>query len=453
MNETLRELLSMAPALGAGMSGNGNAMQAFMQGFQKSRQQWEQTQRQKQQDELSLQDRGIRLEDRNRNIDRQTAADQAAEQDRLLRFGQMLNQAPANAETLPEAEGAVDAAFGLMTPEQQARLAPVRDRAMVGAQQVVTKGQRDRVMALLDRPDTKQWLENHPDQDPEFVRLPRDITKFLGKPSAKMSELQEFTQRMVGKPQGKKRAPEEEFFDPATTPERKAELKANRKEWNQADDRAPRVTVNTGTNDARTNSRIDRITGSFNTSPIVKEFNEVQAQHQTIAQLVNSNWSGPADMSIVFGFMKALDPNSVVRETEYANASKSGNIFSGWAARFNGALSPNGGFLSPQVKADFLRTIESRMSVKRAQYDNLRKQTVQKIDRIKDGAPETGDEAVTDYGAAFPPPDTSKDSAAGGGAPKFVVGQKVRNKKTGEIKEVTGVQPDGTPILGVVKPK
>ena len=81
--------------------------------------------------------------------------------------------------------------------------------------------------------------------------------------------------------------------------------------------------------------------------------------------------------------------------------------------------------------------------MKRAQYDNLRKQTVQKIDRIKAGAPETGDEAVTDYGAAFPQPQSA--------APAFKVGQKVRNKKTGEIREVTGVQPDGTPILGPVK--
>jgi hypothetical protein len=252
------------------------------------------------------------------------------------------------------------------------------------------------------------FVADNPDADPEVQNLPPHIVKVLGKPSARLSELQQFAELPVGKPAGKTRIPPaagsmEEFSDPNITPERKAQILADRKAYMQSDDRAPRVTVNTGANDARVNSRIDRITNSFNTSPIVKEFNEVQAQHQTIAQVVNSAWSGPGDMSVIFAFMKALDPNSVVRETEYSNASKSGNIFTGWAAKFNGALSPNGGFLSEQVKQDFLRTIETRMGVKRAQYDNLRTQTVKKIDRIKAGAPETGDEAVTDYGAAFPP--------------------------------------------------
>jgi hypothetical protein len=154
--------------------------------------------------------------------------------------------------------------------------------------------------------------------------------------------------------------------------------------------------------DARTNSRIDRIVNSFNAHPIVKEFNEVQSQRGIIQQVVNGAWSGPGDMAVVFAFMKALDPNSVVRETEYANAAKSGNIFAGWAARFNGALNPNGGFLSEQVRRDFLRIIESRLSVKTKQYENLRRQLVQRVDRIKAGASETGDEALLDYESAMP---------------------------------------------------
>lgn len=169
--------------------------------------------------------------------------------------------------------------------------------------------------------------------------------------------------------------------------------------------------------DSRINARVDRVVSTFNGSPIVKEFNEVQAQHATIQDLVSRPWTGPGDMSIVFSFMKALDPSSVVRETEYDNASKSGNIFAGWAARFNGKLNPSGGFLSEQVKRDFLGAISGRLGVKRKQYDNLRGQLVKRVDRIRSGAPETGDEALIDYASAIPS-DTGA-APAGGGVPTY----------------------------------
>lgn len=181
-----------------------------------------------------------------------------------------------------------------------------------------------------------------------------------------------------------------------------------RKQWMQADDRP--ITVNTGAAEARTNARIDRIVGSFNSHPIVKEYNEVQSQQGIIKNIVSSQWSGPGDMAAVFAFMKALDPNSVVRETEYANAAKSGNIFQGWAARFNGAINPNGGFLSERVRQDFLRTINARMEVKGRQYQNLRKQLVARVDRIKAGAPETGDEALVDYSGGAAPDEPAPTS-------------------------------------------
>jgi hypothetical protein len=186
-----------------------------------------------------------------------------------------------------------------------------------------------------------------------------------------------------------------------------ADIEDARKRYQQSDDR-PRVTVNTGAADARTNARIDRLSAAFSAHPLVKEYNEVQAQQAIIQRVVNGGWSGPGDMAAVFAFMKALDPNSVVRETEYDNAAKSGNIFAGWAAKFNGALNPSGGFLSDQVRKDFLKTIDSRMSVKGGQYQNLRKQMVARVDRIKAGAPETGDEAIIDYSTGVETPEAGK---------------------------------------------
>lgn len=457
MNELLQQLIGMGPGIGAAVGGNGPAFASFMEGYQRATARLQQQKRLTQHDQIAAQDR-------DRQIGMQERADARAAEDqkwqgeqRNLQAATALGQAANGAETVDQGEASIDALFRMFSPERQGVMAPARDAALSGVQRTVTGRQRKQVEAYLSEWPKSQhaqtFIDNKTPPEQIMMRLPEHMQRIVGKPEATLAELQTFAQQPVGTPAGKTPTPRqpamagsfEDYvqrkYGDAPTADQILEA---RKVYQQVDDRAPRVTVNTGAADARVNSRIDRLTNSFNTAPIVKEFNEVQAQHQTISQIVNSQWSGPGDMSIVFAFMKALDPNSVVRETEYANASKSGNIFSGWAARFNGALNPNGGFLSDNVKRDFLRTIEARMGVKRAQYDNLRKQTVQKIDRIKAGAPETGDEAVTDYGAAFPTQEPST-------APTFKVGQKVRNKKTGEVREVTGVRPDGQPILGPVK--
>lgn len=211
----------------------------------------------------------------------------------------------------------------------------------------------------------------------------------------------------AGKPEPKPNTPTLGSFEEYVTlpPDQQKLREQQRKSFLQADDRP--ISVNTGAADSRTNTRIDRIVSSFNSHPIVKEYNETQAQQGIISSITAGQWSGPGDMAVIFAFMKALDPNSVVRETEYANASQSGNIFMGWAARFNGAISPNGGFLSDQVRKDFLKTINARMAVKTQQYKNLRGQLAERIDRIRNGAPETGDEALIEYESGSLPSPTA----------------------------------------------
>lgn len=420
MNDILQQLLQVGPGIAAGVKGNGPGMQAFMEAYQRTNAQLDEQERMEQRDQFARQDR-------QRGIDRQTEQDRIAEENRrrqhalqLPQVGAGLAEAGAAAETPQGAEQAIDALYQLMAPELGGveQLGGLRDTAITQAGRTITARQKRQVSEFVEAALKTSYVADNPEADPEITNLPEHVAKVIGKPSAKLSELQQFAQLPVGKPQGKTRVPAmagsfEDYVEKKYGPNATADqILEARKVYQQVDDRP--ITVNTGANDNRVNSRIDRIVNGFNTAPIVKEFNEVQAQHQTISQIVNSQWSGPGDMSVVFAFMKALDPNSVVRETEYANAARSGNIFAGWAARFNGALNPSGGFLSDDVKRDFLRTIEARMGVKRAQYDNLRKQTVQKIDRIKAGAPETGDEAVTDYGAAFPqateqPPQTTPE--------------------------------------------
>jgi hypothetical protein len=113
----------------------------------------------------------------------------------------------------------------------------------------------------------------------------------------------------------------------------------------------------------------------FNANPITKDYTAVQSQEQEINSIVNSKMGGPGDLAVVYSFMKGLDPTSVVRESEYDSAAKSGNIFSGALARFNGYLKPDGGQLPENVKQEFLKIIQSKLAVKKKSYDQYVKET------------------------------------------------------------------------------
>ncbi|MFA5185351.1 MAG: hypothetical protein WC551_02600 [Patescibacteria group bacterium] len=113
----------------------------------------------------------------------------------------------------------------------------------------------------------------------------------------------------------------------------------------------------------------------FEANQIVKDFNAIQDQYSSMQAIAESGTGGPQDLALVYTFMKALDPTSVVRESEYNSAAGSGNVFSGWAAKYNGYLKENGGILPANVRTEFLKIINSRLEAKTKQYNNYASQT------------------------------------------------------------------------------
>ena len=113
----------------------------------------------------------------------------------------------------------------------------------------------------------------------------------------------------------------------------------------------------------------------FESNPIVKDFNDVQSRVLEMQNYIDSGVRGAADLASVFSFMKALDPNSVVREAEYDNAAKSGNLFKGVWAKFNGYFTDGGGFLPDSVKNDFLTLMKKTLESKTSAYNNYASQT------------------------------------------------------------------------------
>jgi hypothetical protein len=140
----------------------------------------------------------------------------------------------------------------------------------------------------------------------------------------------------------------------------------------------------------------------FRGEQIVKDYNEILAQKGTIDSYIQNGVGGPADLALVFSFMKGLDPNSVVRESEYETAAKSGNIFQGAFAKFNGYLKDKGGFLPANVRQEFQNLVNQKLNVKEAQYTNVKKQ----YEGVASRQGLNPQNVVIDYagGALTPPP-------------------------------------------------
>lgn len=127
-------------------------------------------------------------------------------------------------------------------------------------------------------------------------------------------------------------------------------------------------------------TQVDKLSASFDSSPIVKQFNEVQNKTATIYSIVDSGVpGGPSDLALVFEFMKSLDPTSVVREAEYDTASKASNPFKRIAAKMGGYIS-DGQILPQEVRDEFKRLSDVKLGIITKQYENLRNETGRQIE-------------------------------------------------------------------------
>lgn len=452
MNDLLQQLIGMGPGLGAAASGNGPAFAAFMEGYEQARQQAEQRKRVQQQDSIAVEDRNLALQDRQRGITRQQAVDTRATEDqqwqqeqRNLSVAGTLGQAASGAESVPEGEAAIDTLFRVLSPGMQEQMGGARDAALSGVQRTVTGRQKKQVEAYVKWALKTSSIADNPDADPEMT-LPEHMQRIVGKPSAKLSELQSFAQLPVGKPAGKTRIPAaagsfEDYVEKAYGPNATADqILSARKAYNQSDDR-PRITVNTGGggHPPAVQRRVDAVIKGFDAQPIVKR-TQTMSEGVSFAQAMKDDTTNPSDdQALIYAFAKVMDPDSVVREGEYATVQK---YSQSWAERFGfdvKRIFSNTAFLTPQARKNMKATLMTKFNVERKAYDNLRGEFGRRIDRII-GKP-GGIEELTDYGAAFP----QATSAATGGA------QPGTGPKVGERRKVKGVlaEWDGTGWLPV----
>lgn len=78
--------------------------------------------------------------------------------------------------------------------------------------------------------------------------------------------------------------------------------------------------------------------------------------------------SAAGDLSLIFGFMKILDPASVVRETEFANAQNAAGVPDQIRNQYNKIVS--GERLNPNQRADFIRQARELAKSQKSVYES-----------------------------------------------------------------------------------
>lgn len=106
----------------------------------------------------------------------------------------------------------------------------------------------------------------------------------------------------------------------------------------------------------------------FNARQEVKDFRTIEAAFRNVQSAAN-NTSAAGDLSLIFAYMKILDPGSVVREQEFANAQNAAGVPDQIRNAYNKAL--NGERLNPRQRQDFLNQAGSLYQSRRQAYDGI----------------------------------------------------------------------------------
>jgi len=95
---------------------------------------------------------------------------------------------------------------------------------------------------------------------------------------------------------------------------------------------------------------ISKARKEFTSLPAVKEFAEQTSAYSRVISSVDDP-SAAGDLSLIFNYMKVLDPGSTVREGEFATAQNAGGVDQRVAGLYNRIMS--GERLTPEQRADF----------------------------------------------------------------------------------------------------
>jgi len=109
-----------------------------------------------------------------------------------------------------------------------------------------------------------------------------------------------------------------------------------------------------------------------------KEFNNLTKDYRSVgdaySRIKSVKPTAAGDLSLIFNYMKMLDPDSTVREGEFANAERAKAWFdeagAPTAVRLAYEKAKKGTRLLPEQRADFINTARELMSAQKLSFDN-----------------------------------------------------------------------------------
>lgn len=130
-----------------------------------------------------------------------------------------------------------------------------------------------------------------------------------------------------------------------------------------------------------------------------KDFVTIRDNYARINE-VSKNPSPAGDLSMIFSYMKLLDPGSVVRETEFKNAEIAAPLMTRLGIDYNKVQSVwSGKKLTPEQRADFLARSRELYNSQKRIFDQTRSE-YRRLAEVAGGRPENvdvigGDEVLT----------------------------------------------------------
>lgn len=134
-----------------------------------------------------------------------------------------------------------------------------------------------------------------------------------------------------------------------------------------------------------------KLRAEYTGNPDVKNYQIVRSAYQNVLNSAKDP-SAAGDLSMIFAYMKILDPNSVVREQEFANAQNAAGVPDRIRNVYNRIMS--GERLNPEQRQDFINQATKLHETSSRQYQSIRQQ----MGTIAAGARARPDQVMIDFG-------------------------------------------------------
>lgn len=116
---------------------------------------------------------------------------------------------------------------------------------------------------------------------------------------------------------------------------------------------------------------VRQIAGAFDNEPTVKRFGQLQEANSFVQALNPNTTSASDDQGLVYAFAKAMDPDSAVREGEYATVQK---YAQSWASTFSfdaQRVVDGVEFLTPEARINLKNAINTKYMATKKSYDKV----------------------------------------------------------------------------------